>query len=1271
MIHSKIITENQLDEWVRGNAREAQGVIVELVWRLVAASSPRPKERRFPLGDSIEQPGPDGVLSTDFGFDPFIPEGRSFWEIGTGIKAGTKATSDYRDLTAATPDAARRESTFVFVTPLSGRRDWPNTWKEEAQARWLENRRRCNDWQDVRVIDGSRLIDWLHHFLPVELWLADTMGLPVQQMQTPEQCWAELRTIGDPPLLIPQVFLANRDAACEKLKEVFSGATLQLQLDTRFPDQVADFVAAYVADLDEDAKVDAVGRCLIISGIDGWNTITTLSEPHVLIADFDLSDTESTGTKLLEKARRAGHAVIFGGRPGGIPHPNRVSIPNPKSYQIKEALEKAGYKEERARILAQKSAGDLSSLLRCLQNLSLMPQWSQGTDAAELAIAELLGAWREPSEADKLVAEKLSGKSYGEWIGKMREIALRPGTPLTQRDGAWKVVARYEGWYALGPRLFDEHLDRLKEVAVGVLCERDPQFELPPEERYAASIHGKVLAHSHLLRNGLAESLALLGSHPKALISCSFGKAEATAVLAVRAVLAGADWILWASLNSLLPLLAEAAPGEFLNAVENALNNEPCPFDMLFAQEGTGVTGRNYMTGLLWALETLAWDAEYLTRVVVILGELAARDPGGNWLNRPANSLSTILLPWLPQTCASVPKRQAAVATLVNELPDIAGELLLALLPSPYQSSSGSHKPAWREIIADDWSSSVTRQEYSEQIAVYAELTISLAKQDFSRLSKLIDRLDELPPPAYDQLLAHLRSDTVISMPQEDRLRLWTELVDLVSKHRKFADAQWAVNSEIVNEIALVAEGLAPDAPIYRHQRLFSERDLELYEKKGNYAEQQKELEKRRQKAIREVFAAGDMEAVLEFAKAVESPWRVGIAFGMITANEVEEKILPALLESETRSLAQFAGGLVWGMFRGRGWQWVDDIDTSQWTSSQKGQLLAYLPFTPDTWKRAARLLEEDEAQYWTKTNVNPNEAKEGLEQAIDRLVQHGRPHEAIRCLEWLRHDKRSLNSQQAVRALQAVLYSSEGTHALDVYAIVEVIRALQDDPDANPDDLFKIEWAFLPLLDRRHRAAPKLLEQRLADDPDFFCEVIRTVFRPRKKKHPVEEPTGQEKNIATNAYRLLSKWQTPPGSQSDGTFNGDALITWLEKVKADCTESDHLEVALTMVGHVLIHTPPDPDGLWLHRSVAMALNAKDANDLRDGYITELFNSRGVHWVDPEGREERELAEKYRARAEAVEAYGYHRLASSLRELASSYERDAERMASEREPFDD
>jgi hypothetical protein len=177
-------------------------------------------------------------------------------------------------------------------------------------------------------------------------------------------------------------------------------------------------------------------------------------------------------------------------------------------------------------------------------------------------------------------------------------------------------------------------------------------------------------------------------------------------------------------------------------------------------------------------------------------------------------------------------------------------------------------------------------------------------------------------------------------------------------------------------------------------------------------------------------------------------------------------------------------------------------------------------------------------------------------------------------------------------------------------------------------------------------------------------------VFRSKKEVHPVEEITEQQENIATNAYRLLREWRMPPGSQKYGTFNGDALIAWLEDVKLACVESGHLEISLSMVGHVLIHTPPDPDGLWLHHSAATALNAKDAGDMRDGFRATLFYSRGVQWVDPEGQGERELAEKYRTQAEEVEARGYHRLASSLRELAASYDRDAKRQAS-KDPFDD
>jgi hypothetical protein len=772
------------------------------------------------------------------------------------------------------------------------------------------------------------------------------------------------------------------------------------------------------------------------------------------------------------------------------------------------------------------------------------------------------------------------------------------------------------------------------------------------------------------LRNGIAESLALLGSHPKALTSCTLGKAELTAVLAVRAILADADWPRWASLNDLLPLLAEAAPGEFLDSVEKALNSESHPFEQVFAQEGDAFTGGTYMSGVLWALETLAWDANHLSRVVICLGELAARDPGGRWMNRPANSLTTILLPWLPQTCAPVAKRSAAVSTLLAELPEIGWKLLVSLLPQSHSTSSGTRRPAWRETIPDDWSKGVTHREYWEQVALYSELAITAAKSNREKLAELIDHMENLPLPAHEQLLAHLGSDAVIAMPEADRLGLWTELVDLVTKHRKFSDAGWAMKSEQVDKIAALAKRLAPDAPAFRHQRLFSERDFNLYEEKGNYEDQRIELEGRRQKAIEEIAANGGTQAVLAFAAAVQSPSRAGIAFAVVAGKEVDRVVLPDLLESDQKPLAQFAGGFVWSRFRICGWQWVDDIDTPRWTPAQIGQFLSFLPFTPDTWERSKRLLGKDESAYWGKTGANPYEAVTSLEPAIDKLIQYGRPYAAIRCLQRMLHDKQPFDNGRAVRALLAALKSSESAHSMDAYEIVEVIKSLQNDPNTNPDDLFHVEWAYLQLLDQHHDASPKLLERRLANEPGFFCEVVRLVFRSKKEERSTEEPTEQTKGIATNAYRLLSEWRTPPGCRADGTFDGDALAVWLDAMKKECSDTGHLEIAMTMVGHALIHVPPDSDGLWINRSVAAALNAKDAADMRNGFRTELFNSRGAHWVDPTGKPERELAEKYRAQAEAVEVAGYHRLATTLRELAGSYERDAESVSS-RERFID
>jgi hypothetical protein len=890
--------------------------------------------------------------------------------------------------------------------------------------------------------------------------------------------------------------------------------------------------------------------------------------------------------------------------------------------------------------------------------------WNEHVYASYLMFANLIGGWNEKNTADVEIIHQLANEEFSSWISKIREILQQATSPVSLKNGKWLITERKDLWHVLGKRLFDDNLDNFKKCVVTVLSGRDPKFDLPSEERYAASIHNKALKHSPELRKGMAEGLALLGSHPDDLANCSQGKAETTAILTIHEIFKNADWVLWGSLNYLLPILAEAAPDEFLDAVEKALQQSPCPFDELFLQEGNGITGQNYLTGLLWALEALAWDQKFLVRVCVILGEMASHDPGGNWGNRPANSLTTILLPWFPQTKASVGKRKVAVQTLAKEVPAVAWKLLISLLPNQHQVSSGTYKPSWRDTIPDDLEK-VTQKEYWEQVSSHAGLAVSMASHDMEKLKELIFDLNNLPQPSFDKILELLSSEAVSGKPEDERLPLWMSLTEFAAKHRRFSDAGWALGSELVSKIEAVAEKLAPKNLLNLYRRLFGGRDYDLYEEKGNWEEQQQKFESIRQQAIRNILDQGGMNDVIHFAQIVDSPYNVGFSLGAVSESSIESTILPALLETNDKKLAQFAGGYVWSRQYKNGWAWADGLNREGWSVTQIGQFLCYMPFKKQTWDRATEWLGESEGDYWSKTNVNPFQADGYIENAIDKLIEYKRPHAAIDCLNKMLHDKQPLDRERSVKALLAAVSSAEPSYAMDRYHIVEIIKALQKDPDIDPEGLFRVEWAYLPLLNQNEGSSPKLLENRLASDPTFFCEVIRLIYRSKKEKKSDKEPSEQEKSIATNVWRLLYEWGTPPGSQTDGSFSGEQFTKWLKETREICTESGHLEAALTHIGQVLYYCPLDPQGLWIDQTAADALNGKDAEEMRRGFRTEAFNSRGVHWVDPTGKPERELAEQYRKKADQIENAGYQRFAVTLRELSESYEREAERVVAE------
>ena len=694
--------------------------------------------------------------------------------------------------------------------------------------------------------------------------------------------------------------------------------------------------------------------------------------------------------------------------------------------------------------------------------------------------------------------------------------------------------------------------------------------------------------------------------------------------------------------------------------VERELNSRPETYKEIHAQEYNdfGIMGANYLTGLLWALEGLAWKEEYLVRVANILLELAKLDPGGQWANRPDNSLVTIFLSWAPQTLASVEKRKVAIKTILQNNSDITWSILLKLLPGSHQSTMGGHKPRWL-LSTPNNIEVVTSQEHREMADFYGDLVVKQSSNNVARLLELIEIFDHLTQPAFDSLVKMLQAFDISILSNDDRRKLWEAISKFVRKHKRHSEAKWALPDELLKPLDYVVELFAPNDAFDRHQYLFSEDWLSLHEGEGNWDEQERVLDEKRKEAIQGLLQTNGLRGILDFAKVVHRPDAVGFALASIGNSFMDKELLPKKLNEN--SYSNFIASYIFKRRHDEGWNWLNELDVSNWSHQEKAQLLCYLPFKEIVWKKAQAWSDYVESEYWKRVWVRVCDCDYDLNIPVSKLLECNRFKDAIDVLRLMVHMKSDFQSDLAVHALMGGLSDAS---SLDSHHTVEVIKALQDDGDIADDDLFKIEWNYLPWLDKGggHRIGPRFLERKIATDPKFFCDIIELAYR-SKNKNP-ESNTALSKAEASKverAFKLLYNCGRVPGITDIGVIDSDAFSFWLEYVKNSTKVSGHYDIAMLKVGEILVKSPEDRSGLWIDESIAAALNHKDAQPMREGFDIGVINSRGVHYVDPEGKPEKDLAEKYRQKADDVDNAGFHRFATTLRKISDNYKKEAER----------
>lgn len=1255
------VDQQQLLQWADSIGSRSE--LPRLIRRLILETGRGVVQLGFPAGEGVGTAGWDGTVRATQATE-HIPEGLSLWELSVEKSVGKKADRDY-DKRAATPDGS--PTTDCTYIALSLRR-FAN------RAEWARDKSKQGRWKEVRGYGVDDLETWLEAAPVTHAWISEVLGLGAHGLRSAEFWW-EIWSSATTPALTPSVVLAGRSEQAKALLDRLSGDPELVTVRAGSIEEVLAFVTAVLMRAAEAGNPQLLARTAFVNDLATWRALAQHRDALILVP---------RDQAVPEASAAPSHHVLVPVIGAATADIDLLPI---DAGEAASALKATGLEPERR----ADSAGRLArrSLLALRRHLANRPEldqpsWARSPIDREIRGILLAGSWQDGSEADQQVLNALTGTEYE----AVRETLARLATeedPLVASVGrAWSLVSPYDAWLQLQNSLREDDLKRFESEAKRVLLEVNPALELSAEDRWRASIEGKVLAYSADVRHGLAEALALLGVHGGHVAVGESMTAADWAGYVVGQILdeanKDASSHVWASVEYLLPLLAEAAPTVFLEAVRKGLQGKSPVLAKLFTDhdEDAGVFGPSPAhTGLLWALETVAWSGTHFTDAVDRLARLAELDPGGRWANRPSNSLKSIFCPWHPDTSVDVDRRLKVINALRKRHPAVAWNLMLALLPETHSIHDPTHEPQFREWVPPR--EPVKTVDYARFVRGLVAPLIEDAGDSVSRWTALIEQTTALPPDdrrtLREALATRLKKGGIAEADLHD---LWASLRAFIANHHEFAHTNWALPEEELAELEGIERSIAPDEPSARVAWLFAEHFPDLgdeHQRKEDYAGYKMVLEERRRDAVAEVEAAEGFEGIKQLGRQSLGGF-VGAALAGATPAKYDEEML-ALLATDTASDTQLAWGYLVQRFEQEGRQWVEELlrKDPPLSPTQKARVLLATYDFPKAWEVADTEGSDVAEAYWKLFSpLGLGQDFAYVADVVRGLLRVGREAAALDTLSLYSRDKGSDPQELATliaEGLDALL--KKGTddseiRALSQYDFQTLFSYLEEHKDAvGWERVARLEWAYLGALG--YDANVPELNRLLATDPDIFLQVITAIYRPHSEpKDERPKPSPEEERVGTNAYRLLSSWKTVPGLKEDGKLDPDRLRAWVEEAIRKLEDVDRKEVGEIYIGHVLAYAPAGEDGVRPAPEVRDLLEDLQADGVEQGLRTELYNQRGVTSRDPEegGNQERVLAKQYAEQADAV-ADQWPRTAAVLRDLAESYEHDARRYEREAE----
>jgi len=1270
------IKANDIEEWVSHNI-PARSRLAVFLRTLVHSTDKGLTKVDFPGNDDAERPGWDGVVEASEG-TPWVPAGRSGWEFGTNEDAKAKAERDFEKSVKALGKKERAETTFVFVTP----RRW------SAKAAWIEAKKAKGLWKDVRAYDASDLEQWLEQSLPAQAWFANERHMPAQHVRSLDKCWVDWASVSTPPLtgaLFSSAIEAAKRTMLSRLSKPSEGPILIAADST---EEALAFLAQLLGERGGEELASYRDRVLVFDKAGVLPRLATGAQTFIPVVF-----TREVERELAPYAKSM-HSIVVYPRNAATAEPHIIL--EPANYDVfNKALEDMGKDRDETSRLANASGRSLTVLRRQLSTVPAVrtPEWAANRNtAASLVPFLFVGVWNSQNETDKLGLSLLAGgPSYDELEKECQGLAQLNDAPIWSVGTYRGAVSKIDLLYAVAGAVTPDDLHRYFSMARMVLGEDDPALDLEENQRWAASIHGKTREFSGAFREGVSETLVLLAVHGGHLFKNRLGvDTGMEAVRVVRDLLPTPLTTRLLEANDRdLPTYAEAAPDEFLSILERDLKSKDPAVLGLLRPLDTSVFGRSpSRTGLLWALEGLAWNPVTLPRAAFILARLAQVEINDNWVNKPTHSLESIFRAWMPQTAASHQQRVDLMKKLAEKFPDVAWKICLAQFGANHQVGDYSHKPRWR---ADGYGCGEPFQTWGpimDFVREMVEMALTWKNYSIAMLCDLVERLHDLTDADQARVWALVEAWAKTKASDADKAALREKVrVSTLSRRAAVRAKRNAKASDLATAGKAAYAALEPSDLLNKHAWLFrdawvedSADELEDDIETVDFRKREERIQNLRTEALREILEQRGLAGILQLCERGNASWVIGVlATNAVLSEQELRKLLRLALapidagQQDVHSYKNLIAGAARAL--------VDDAkreavlkDTAAGLSEQSMvQLLVLAPYRKNTWKLVDALNEAAQAKYWSEVTpdwIHDSDAENA--ESVERLLKAGRPRAAFSCI---RLEPKKLDVQVLFRLLTEMAQGGNdkaGYNMLEHYSVQEVFKHLNSSPALTLDQKAGLEFYYIDVLARPWTNGDNYgipnLERYVETHPELFVQAIAWTY---KRKDGANDPADFQvssehmKSTAERGYKLLEAVHHIPGHNDLGELEVGRLVKWIVTVRASCTELGRAEVADICIGRVLSCAPVGKDGVWPCEPVRDAMEEVQSESMMRGAHTGVYNSRGVHWRGEGGDQERSLADKYRTWGLSLQVS--HPFVSSklLMELAQTYDREASRQDTE------